>query len=197
MAKRPAGPYLLDIPYTIQGVLHHLTFNCDAVGSPAVGTPPSGVTMESKDGNGVLLNGAVDAFWTAVRPIFSTTTLASAWTLWKMNANNNDKLFISGGTLTTPNGGNAAAPILTSQVTLTWRTGGGNVTKLIFLETPLSANLSYPLTESPFGEPDAISAWVLSGGSIMLGRDRAFPVQAMTASFDPQNDKVFERRYRS
>lgn len=197
MAVHPPGPYLLKIPYVTVGISHELVFNCDVVGDPVVGTDPNAVNMETRGAVAKTLSQAVNTdLWPLVREFFNTGVLASAYTLVKCRPENNDVLFISGGSLFPINGGAATAPVLASQLTLTWYSALGNLAKVVFLEHSYSRNDRVSIGAT--GEPtinDFID-YVASDDNIIMARDRSFPVVGLNASFG-QNEKVFNRRFRS
>lgn len=197
MATYPPGPYILDIPYTVSGLSHNLTINCDVIGTPAIGAAPNTIELETKNGEGILLSGAADELWGVLRPAMTTQALASTYTLWKANEDNGEKTFVSGGSLTTPNGSLVDAPMLTSQVTLTWRSARGNYARLQIMESAFAGAARLPLLSSGHAVLYAISAYVLGPTSVVMARDRSFLIVPMNASFDPQNGTLHNRRNRS
>lgn len=196
MTTRPPGPFLLDIPYVNTGEVHHFTINCDVVGPATVGISPSVVTMRTKGSGPMILSGSVDALWTVIRPLMPASTIASQYVLWKYNGTNLDKTFISGGTLTSPNGSSIGAVVLASQLIMTFRSGGGNIGKLNVNDTPFALNIHVPLGSGSIGETAAVKTYLLSDDCIVMARDRSFPVAALNESAG-QNEKLWKRRYRS
>lgn len=197
MAVHPPGPYLVKIPYVVAGISHEFVINCDVVGDPAIGSDPNDVNMETKGAVAKTLSQAVNTdLWPLLRQFWSNTVLASAYTLVKCRPENNDVVFISGAALFPINGGAAAAPVLASQLTLTWYSALGNLAKVVMLEHsfPRSDRVSIGAT----GEPviNDFLDYVSSDDNIIMARDRSFPVAGLNASFG-QNEKVFNRRYRS
>ncbi len=196
MASRTPGPFLLDIPYVQTGEVHHFTVNCDVVGDATIGIAPTVVTMRSKGSGPLILAGAVDTLWDAIRPLMPTTTLANQYVLWKFTGTNLDKIFISGGTLTAPNGSSIAAVKIAQQIIMTYRSGGGNIGKLVVNDTVIDSNLREPLGSGGLGETAAVKTYLLSDDCIVLARDRSFPVAGLNESVG-QNEKLWRRRYRS
>lgn len=187
----------MKIPYVVAGISHEFVINCDVVGDPAVGIDPNAVNMETKGATSKTLSQAVYTdLWPLLRQFWSNTVLASAYTLVKCRPENNDVVFISGSALFPINGGAAAAPVLVSQLTLTWYSALGNLAKVVMLEHsfPRSDRVSIGAT----GEPviNNFLDYVDSDDNIIMARDRSFPVAGLNASFG-QNEKVFNRRYRS
>lgn len=196
MTVHQPGPFLLDIPYVQTSEVHHFTVNCDVIGDADIGISPTVVTLRSKGSGPLILSGAVDALWTVIRPLMPATTIATQYVLWKYNGTNLDKTFISGGTLTAPNGSSIGAVKLASQLIMTYRTGAGNIGKLNVNDTPFDLNIHAPLGSGGIGETAAVKTYLLSAGCIVAGRDRAFPVAALNESAG-QNEKLWKRRYRS
>ncbi len=196
MTAYPAGPYTLEIPYVNQSISHSIEFNCDVLGTPSTGDDPGDVNLRSKDGEGRPLNDSANAIWGFIRGLLNTGTLASTYNLWKRNPDNNDKLFISGGSLTAPNGVAATASTLAWYGIYTWRSGNGGILKVSVMEPWVSANSRSPLAVSVIPSVTAFNAWILGEDSVIMARDRSFPVAPMNESYG-QNDKLFERRFRS
>jgi hypothetical protein len=196
MTVRPPGPFLLDIPYVQTGEVHHFTVNCDVVGPATIGLAPTVVTMRSQGSGPLLLSGAADDLWDVVRPLMPDTTVATQYVLWKYNGTNLDKTFISGGTLTAPNGSSDGDVVLASQAIFTFRSGGGNTGKLVVNDTPIDSNFRGPWGTGGIGVTAALKTYLLSPDCIVMARDRSFPVAALNESFG-QNEKLWRRRYRS
>jgi len=196
MTAYPAGPYLLTIDYVWDGLSHELAINCDTIGDPDVGTDPSEVVMRTKNGVELLLEDSAQNWWDVARLFFHLQTLASTYSLWKMNAFNDDRLFISGGVLTNPNGANISEPNTpASQAIFTFRSGMGNIMKLVFLEGVWGANQQVPMPSDTTAGVLALRTYVLGGTSMIMARDRSFAVAPINSSYG-QNEKVWQRRFR-
>lgn len=197
MTAYPAGPYLLTIDYVWNGLSHELAINCDTIGDPETGTHPAEVSIRNKNASNVLLEDAADAFWDVMRVFFHLQTLASTYSLWKMNAFNDDRLFISGGVLTNPNGANITEPnTAASQAIYTFRSGKGNILKLVLLEGVWGDNEKVPMASDTTAGVLALRTYMLSDASIVMARDRSFAVAPINSSYG-QNEKVWQRRFRS
>lgn len=196
MTAYPPGPFLLEIPYVYAGLSHDVTVNCDAVGTPTVGSDPTTVFLETKDGAGATLDDSANALWDLIRVFFLPATGASAYTLWKCNPDNSERLFISGGALVHPNGGGTGVVIPSSEVIFTWRSAGGNYLKIELLEHTIDSQSRAPLLSTGLAPVNALSAFVLGPSSFVMARDRSFPVVAMNASFG-QDEATWRRRNRA
>ena len=196
--NRP-GPYTLLFPMLFQQLSHDFEVNCDVSGTPVTGTPADDVEMiTSVIENYVPLDVAANALWAAVRQMFNAATLCSTYTLWKRTETTTERIFISGGVLTTPNGSSAAANTLAGQGTFTFRSGGGGVGKLVFLEGTFGTNPTDRLPWASSVDPAAVAVrdYLMSDDNIIAARDRGYPVTPLNAAFG-QNEKLFNRRYRS
>lgn len=196
MTSYPAGPYVVEIPQVYSNLTHSLTFNCDVIGEAAPGSAPTAITLRSHDGTGVNLDIGVNAAWALIRPFFQVLTLASSYTLWKQTVGVTDRQFISAGALSAPNGVNPGGNLPAQQLVLTWRSAAGGIMKLQMLEGVFEGNARLPLLSSPDANVLNLSTYILGNDNWITARDRSFPVAAMNASYS-QNEKVFNRRYRS
>lgn len=196
MASFPAGPYILEIPTITAGFAHPITINCDTIGDATPGSSPLDITLRNKGGGGVILSGAANAFWDLCRVLFSPSTLASTYTLWKVGVTNTEREFISAGNLTSPNGGTFGTYQPAQQQTFTWRAGSGGILKLVLLEGNTSGNTRIPIVAAPDAAVLALNTYVLSDDSFLMARSRAFAVAAMNMSMG-QNEAIFKARFRS
>jgi hypothetical protein len=191
-----AGPYTLQFPIIQTGLLHLQEFNCDVLGTPAVGDDPSDVTMRTRVGDGVDLETAATALWGVIRAMYNPSSLCSTYALFKRNVDNENRDFISGGSLSAPNGSSAGAAQLAHQTTLTYRTAGKGILKLVFIEDIWTQQIRLPLNSGSAAEFGPINGYILGDDNIVMARNRTFPVAPLAAT-GGQNEKVFKRRYRA
>lgn len=199
MAILRPGPYTLQFPMQHLELTHAIEVNCDVLGTPTIGTVPGDVNMvASSAGVDVTLDDAANDMWDAFRQMYNAATLCSTYTLWKRTETTTERIFISGGVLTSPNGVSAAANTLAGQGTFTFRSGAGGIGKLVFLEGTFGTSPTGRLPWASSTDPAAIAIrnYILSDENIISARDRGFPVTPMNATFG-QNEKVFNRRFRS
>lgn len=197
MTALKAGPYIFSTSYLIDGLTHDLEFNCDTLGEAIPGMAAVDVDMAARSlGAAVSLQTAADEFWAAFRPLLPTTAQCSTYTLWRAGVNNTVRTFISGGVFTTPNGSAAGAYVPAQQLTMTFRSATGRIGRLICLETTQTGSAVYPLNPDGSSTFDVVAAYVVGENSIVCARDGSFFVQALNGSLG-QNEKVFEKRYRS
>lgn len=196
MTTFPRGPYLIEIPMVFNELSHSLTFNCDILGTPAPGDAPSSISFRTRGSVAVTVEDGVNAAWAELRQLFNATTLAATYTLWKTRTTNNNLDFVSAGTLTLANGSGVAANIPASQLTMTWRSAAGNTMRVNLLEHNVPGSSRVPIAAAGNVFISSFNDYVLSDDNWISARDRSFPVAALNASFG-QNEKVFNRRYRS
>ncbi len=191
------GPYTLQFPMQFSELSHNLEFNCDVLGTPASGDAPSTINMRDAGSTGLSdLETAANDLWAVIRPFFQGLTLCSTYTLWQRTLTTTERIFVSGGTLTTPNGGNPGANTPASQATYTLRSGGGGILKIVLLEGVFASNSRVPMSSDGLASVPALRTYLLGEGCIVSARDRGFPVAAINSSYG-QNEKIFNRRFRS
>lgn len=197
MAGLPQGPYILEYGIVIGGLSHSYEVNCDTLGVATPGQDPDTLMMAARSEAAVVtLQEAADELWVKYRPLLSPGHQCSSFTLWKTQANTTRRLFISGGVLTTPNGGGVGAYIPAQQMTLTFRSASGRIGRMIAMETAYAGNGQIPLNPAGGVEfTDAFAAYILSARNVTCARDRSFFVQAMNDSRG-QNEATFEERFR-
>lgn len=196
MTAYPAGPYLLTIDYVWDNISHEFAANCDLNVEVPTGTPPEDTILRNKGGGGIPLDQAGNDIWTVLAAFFNGTTLASTYQLWKCNPDNDDRLFISGGILSSPDGANISSPNTpASEAIWTFRTGNGNVMKINLLEGVWGANVQIPIASDTTAGVLALRTYMLSADCVITARDRSFAVAPMNSSYG-QNEKVWRRRFR-
>lgn len=196
MSEHQPGPYQLEIPYVIAGLTHYFHVNCDVIGSAPIGTAPASVTMRTKGAGATPLTTSANALWNIIRPFFASATIATTYTLWKFTGTNQDRVFISGGDLTSPGGSDGGANVLSSEAVFTFRSGNGNIGKLQLMESVFTVSSHGPIGTVIGWTTSPIKTYLLGNSCIVLARDRSFPVAALNESFGPSR-VTFNKRNRS
>jgi hypothetical protein len=198
MSALPAGPYVIEYGIVIANLTHSFEFNCDTLGTATPGQDPTTLLMAARsESEEVTLQEAADEMWGKYRPLLSPGHQCSTYTLWKMGSTNTQRLFISGGVLTTPNGAGVGSYIPAQQMTLTFRSATGRIGRFVAMETAYAGNGQIPLNPAGGIEyTDAFAAYILSGRNVACARDRSFFVQGLNDSRG-QNEAIFEERFRS
>jgi hypothetical protein len=163
------------------------------VGDPDLGTPLADVTLLQKDGTNDDAQTLVDQYWNFLRLMFHTGTICTSVTLWKYVPNTFQRDFVTASEVTNPAGTNSAGPIPLQQHMLTFRSAGGGIIKLSFLEAAYNGDQQIPLTANPVGFPsERIASYMLSGDCIVIGRDNGFPIAALRESLG-ENEKIWRK----
>lgn len=191
MANLP-GPYSVEYRYQALTREHSLELNCAAIGNPPPGTAVGSISLATKSGGGVLLQTGVQNFWNFYRVGHGTTTSLLEWILWKWSGSGLAKDFVASGTVTNPLGsGTAAQPA--AQAVASLRTAGGGIMYVNWIEGSATANSQIALIPSGAGAYyQQVAAYLLSSEGWAIGRDDAFPIGGLRASFG-QNEAIWRK----
>jgi hypothetical protein len=195
MANSRIGQYLLE--YDLSGFgapvnSHKLRANIMVQGSPAGGTPPASIDVNLRGGATANLQVVADSVWSYFRLLYPTTVNAASFTLWKW-VTNTAKDFIAAGAPALP-AGTTGTTTASWQQTLTFRSGGGGIAKLVFIEANQGGNQRSPLIPNAAGTaPQRIAAFALSASSPFQALDNAFLVAALRDSRG-ENEAIRNRR---
>lgn len=161
---------------------HTLAFNCAIIGSPAAGTPATGMSVQQKGGSAGNLQTRIQEMWNFLRLSYPATITVGAIDIWKTVPNSEQRIYLTSTTVTTPTG-NAGSYQPARQATMTFRCGAGGVLKVVILEGNQSGDSRVPLVPNGAGnQSQQFAAWALSASSIILGDDDSFPIAAMNLS---------------
>jgi len=201
MAINFPGPYEVRLyystSYSIGGVIQHSQrLNCIVDGTPAPGTAFADVDVLRRDGSPFALDSEVDD-WVAAMQGFYSNGAGNSFDyaeLWKYEPESFDASFVSAYSIALP-GTSATVINQAGQAIVTFRTIGGGVMKLSFMETVLGTGSRDTL---PFANAamDALADSVVAGTFPWIGRDGTYPF-ACIALFPGANEALFKRRFRS
>jgi len=195
MGNSRVGQYLLE--YEIGGfpspiTTHKLRCNIMVVGTPPAGTVPTAIDVNKRGGTTANLQVVADQVWSYFRLLYGITQSASSFTLWNW-VTNTAKDFVAAGTLTTPLGATGAFQSM-QQTTLTFRSGGGGIAKLVFIEPNQTGESRSPLIPNAAGSAvQRIAAFALSADSPFQALDNGFFVAALRDARG-QNEAIRNRR---
>lgn len=194
MARNLPGPYAIEIGYTVSGRNHSLLLNCIAVGSPAPGTPATGVSLATRSGGSINVATAANDVWGIVRLSLNTGAGSTGWTLWRYDVGSDDKVFITAGAMTVAAGASAIITVAASYQILSMRTGAGGIMKVTILDTVHSRQDQLIVVPSAAAStlPEKLSAYMLSASGWIIGRDDSYPVAALRQSYG-QNETVWKK----
>jgi len=194
-----SGPY--QIEYQLDGWTsptrsHVMRVNCLAVGSPAVGTPPAGVTMQKMGGGTATLQAVADQLWSFLRLSFPAAVVCSGFTLWHFPGVTEARDFITAGAVATPAGATGSVQ-QAQQTTLTFRSANGGIMKFVFLESNSAGDTRVALIPNAAGSSfQRLAAYVMSADNICIADDDGFPVTALRIS-QGQNERVWRKLFRA
>lgn len=194
MANFP-GEYQVEITYIVGILEHKMSLNCDVSGGFVVpGTDPVNIDLLTKGGNSVQLAIAVPAFVNLLKKLWSSDCSFVDYTFWRYDVGTYDRNFIATGSLGI-DGDDPGSNTVAHQQTLTFRTVGGGIMKLVLLESIFSTNLKQSLPASTSPDTVAVRDFILSDGNWVIARDNTYPVAALRL-LGGQNEKLFRKRYR-
>lgn len=199
MANNYPGPY--EIEFTLTGWTspvreHVMRFSVVALSSPAPGSLPTTIDIQKMNGSSAKLNVVADQIWSFYRSVFSTGITVTGYTLWKYVTGTLAKDFISAGTVTTPAGTNAAAPVPAHQSTLTFRSANGGIMKVVVLESVQTGDARITLIPNAAGQwYQRAAAYHLSADNVAIARDDSYPVAALRVA-SGQNEKIWRKLFR-
>lgn len=187
------GPYGVRIFYTSGGRDHKLEVNVQCQSAPDPGDLFSTITLITKAGGTTGLDTFVDAFAAAMKPLLPASGgVINSAELWYYTPGTFDALFISSYDISEAATGGTLVPA--SEVIITFRTIGGSVVKLAWLDgvTPAGARVSpaaFP------GSWTTIAALYTQVTSPIIGRDGTF-CNVVLFAFPGQNERLFKQVYR-
>lgn len=194
-----SGPYQIEYQmdgWTTPTRSHVFRVNCLAVGSPAVGTPPAGITMQKMGGGTGTLQAVADQYWSFLRLSFPVAIVCSGFTLWHFPGTTEARDFITAGSVATPAGATGSIQVA-AQTTLTYRSANGGIMKQVFLESNSAGNERAALIPNTLGSSfQRMAAYIMSADNIAIADDDGFPVTALRIS-QGQNERVFRKLFRS
>lgn len=195
MANFP-GEYQVEITYIVGIIEHKMSLNCDVVGGFVVpGTDPVNIDLQTKGGSSVQLAIAVPAFVNLLKKLWHDDCSFVDYTFWRFDVGTYDRNFIATGSLAI-DGDSASENNIAHQQTLTFRTVGGGILKLVLLESIFAGNLKQSLPAASNADTVALRDFVLSDNNWIIARDNTYPVAALRL-LGGQNEKLFRKRYRS
>lgn len=198
MATNYPGPFELRMYYTTSvstiPITHVAKYNCDVEGA-APGAAFSAMNIKTRDGSNPTLAAYCTTWVNLVKAIISSGGGHSIdyFELWEIDPLSFDGHFVS--TLAQGVAGTSgSATVAAGQAIMTFRTTGGGVMKLSFMETVhiVGSKDTPPYANAPY---EAIANFIIGGGNGFLGRDTSGPF-ASIALFPGQNEALFKRRFR-
>lgn len=200
MAGNYPGPY--EIEFTLTGWNspsreHVVRFSVAVLSNPPAGTLPTAIDVQKMGGGTAKLNVVADQIWSFLRLNYHSGITVTGYTLWKYVTGTLAKDFIAAGTVSTPTGTSGVAPTVAGQVTLTFRSAGGHVLKVVLIESSNTGDSRITLLPNPAGNSvQRLAGYIMSADNVALARDDTYPVAAMRDSRG-QNEKIWRKIWRS
>lgn len=187
------GPYEVRIFYTVGGLTHSQRLSCDVAVDDEPGLPFSSYDVHRVGDTPLALDAAIDAYITLIKPFFQNTVTFTHAELWRYEPLTFNADFYSTYTINVV-GTHASAAYNGGQLILTFRTLGGGVLKLNYMETSYQMGLPTGLSGAP-AAVQALVNFVLSTGNWIIARDTTYPF-AFMRQFPGQNEAVARKRWR-
>jgi len=196
MANSKIGGYLLEyllIGFGDPANEHKLRCNVMAASLPAVGAAPSTIDILQRGTTSDTLDNVANQVWSYLSLKYSSGITAASYSLWYWTTNN-ARDWISGGVLDNPAGTGGGSLVTNWQTTLTFRTGGNGIGKLVFIESTGGGNQRNALVPEPEGTPEQrIAAFAISSDSPFMGLDNGFFVSPLRDNRG-ENESVRNKR---
>jgi hypothetical protein len=193
------GPYEVRMFYTIPisgftPLTHVARYNVRIDGNPDPGTAFADIDVLRRDDSPFALDGEIDDWVTMIKGLWSSTSSPSIdyAELWKYTPESFDASFVSTYPIAVTT--TSASPnVVSGQSIVTFRTMGGGIMKLNFMETIILPTFPDTL---PFSNAtlDAIADAVVAGTVPWLARDTTYPF-ACIAAYTGTNEALFKKRY--
>lgn len=173
---------------------HAMTVDVNLFGVPTIGTPFGSIDTRLRDNTLSDLQTDTDALMVLIVPFFHSSTNFLRAELWMYGAEpSSDAVFVSAYPLSLI-GTSATATVAASQRTITFRTEGGGIMRVQFMEGVILDNVKdpYPFSRA---EADALADYLLGNTTPFVGRDNTYPI---SGNYDSrtQNEKLYKKRYR-
>lgn len=177
------------ITYTGLSGIHHQMLPVNFSGTPVAGVEP---TFTTKIAGTVAAETAISDWLDVFRAAFNTATLFGLVEIYAVNPTTEERTFIYG--FDASRAGSSGDPsVQYSMGTMTFKTIGGGLLKIVAMEPVLGVNTKlYP----PFflgGILDDIQAFVVDGDSFIIGRDDDYsfaPISWTTKTSDALRKRV-------
>ena len=192
------GPY--EIEFLLSGWIsptrtHKFRLNVATVGTPAIGTAPTAVTIQKAGGGSATLAVVANQAWEFMRLWWPSSISCTGYQLWRYVSGTYAKTFISTGTVTNP-AANGTAFGVAHEVVLSFRSANGGVMKQVFLESNQAGNNKIAATPNPAGTPaQKWVSYIMSADNVALARDDAYPLNPLFDSRG-ENERLFRLIFR-
>lgn len=189
------GPYVVEVDYNVDQIIHHLTWNVTCDVDPPPGENPANIYLVNRGGATTLIAAAISTYLSSIAPLYHTSTTFGTATLWKITPLTNIRTYITSFGVGVP-GTSAAVYNPAQQLTLTYRTQEGGIMRQTFMEPSYVSNLREPLSGVANTAIQAMRDNTLAGTNVLLARDTSYPIAPLNVS-SGQNEVIFRKRFRA
>lgn len=150
--------------------VHHVQHTINFVGEPVQGELP---TLTQKDGTSIAADAGIVAFLTEYAKFYSDDTDFGLVEIYKVNADTEERSFIYGWNVDMT-GSAVTSNVKWGMLTMTFKTTKGGILRVVMMEgvTAINQNVFPPYTvDTP---PADLTAYLISGDSVIVGRDDAY-----------------------
>lgn len=191
MAEAAFDPGFVVMQYVVSGRIHRAKYQVKFVGVPVPGVEPE---LQRRDGTSNTLTSAMASWVAVIRTAFNTAVDFQFAEAWYQPTPTADPLYIYTATIALT-GSSATATGVSRQLTLTNRTAGGSILKIVLLEG------AFTLTDSvdtfpyaPGGISANIMTYLLGATCVIRGKDDTLVVAGIKALLKT-NDALRKRQF--
>lgn len=188
------GPQLIELEYTVDSLKHRMTMNVEALVTPDIGDPFADIDLKTKNLSTIAADAWVAIVEAVMDGMYSNSGVTfDIWNLYNVAPLSYDRTYISSEAV--------GAVTFTAPATVEWhhhiytfRTTGGNLTKLYCMESNIGQNTVVPYASMQPAEKTFIDAFLVAN-TPLIGRDGNF-VTGLISRGASQNEKLFRIRNR-
>jgi hypothetical protein len=187
----------VDIHYTVDGLEHVQSLNCDCVADVGAGTDFSDWDVYTRVGGTVQLDTAVDAYVVLMKALFTDDCTIDYAELFLYGPNSFVKIWRSVYTIGETGDDTVNTYTKAAEFTFTFRTQEGGNMRLVYEETYTANDFSKSPVGllTPAGAYDNMVQFVVGADNWILARDTSYPIQALYF-LRGQNEHIFRTRWR-
>jgi len=185
--------YYSTVPAGFTSMEHRFTLDVNITRVVDPGESFADINATTRIGGSVALTDWSDDLTAAWQSCYPATASLGRFELWRFEEGSLNGLYISTYEVG-ENGENVAGSYAASQATWTFRSIGGGVARLQFMESSFGGDAK---SSPPYGLIDgAVASLLIADGSPVLARDNT-PIFANIHFSQGQNEKLWRKRFRS
>jgi len=193
------GVYELRFNYGVilsgRTIAHRHTIDVNLVdANPSPGETFDLITPTFRGGTPSPLDEVVEDYLTLSLALFGDEMTVNSVELWKIPEGTFDGTFLSAYVPTANVGTNAAACVAAQQTTMTFRTFGGGIMRVQWMETSYTVKTKLPFPVAS-AQAQAIADELVDLDTCLVGRDNEYPLFAMNLC-NGENEALGRKRFR-